>query len=182
MQTMTKRGGAVAAALAMALTLSACGDGKPDDSPAAVEGPDQSDGRALADWAAVQVVQRNTTEICEYGSDTLKKRLGSLGWCEKDPTFTETVVSMNLIGTCDASKGGSGQTPPGDLYWYEVEPSVTFDPDKGKQDGIQVTVLKQDGNYIVNSIVTKDASTEDMGNPNCPGNEATPTSASISLE
>ncbi|PRZ39673.1 hypothetical protein CLV47_11837 [Antricoccus suffuscus] len=183
-----KLAAAVLSAL-LAISLAACSDDDPGTGNGGSGGssaqqqkagaPDQSDGRKLADWAATKMVTRHTTDICMYGTQELEKRFGKQGWCENDPTFKQTAVTLDLVGTCDATQGGS-KTPPGDLYLYRVEPSIEFDPDAGTESGVQVTVLKQGNDYKINSIVTKSVS-DDLMTPDCPDGHADPASGSITL-
>ena len=183
---MRSKLGAVVLAAAVAMSVAACGDSSSDpaggDSPAAekASGPDTADGRKLADWAARKMVTRHTTDICAFGTQELHKRFGAQGWCEKDPTFTQTAVTLDLVGTCDASKVGP-PNPAGDLYLYRVEPSIEFDPDRGPQNTVEIVVRKDGEKFLVNAIFAATLPPGDLSTPDCPGNDADPASGSIKL-
>ena len=177
---------AAAAALTAALALTGCGD---DSSPQTTTKPSsttneaapQNDGRELADWAAVTFLSKDSTAICDAGSPSLAERFAKDGWCDNAVDFKETPVSLDLVGTCDATAAG-GKTAPGTLYAYHVSPSILFTEDDGTEGGIVVIVDKQSDEWIVNDLYTTSLDPEEPVVGSCPYQGLKLLNESISME
>lgn len=166
----------------LSMCLTGCGDATTPgtDSSAAQNAAPQDDSRALADWAVVTFLKKDSTALCAVGSDHLAERFGENGWCEKDVTFTETPVKLSLVATCDATKTG-GKTAPGRLYAYHVDPSITVAKDGDHEGGLVVTVDKQDGKWLVNDFYVTSLDPEDPVVGSCPYGGLKPTDEAVSL-
>lgn len=181
---MSKTPARLIAASALALLLSACGSDTQGSSGGGGGGekalPPRSDGRELADWAAVTFLHKKSKEICAVGTESLAKRFGKEGWCESNNDFKQTPVTLKVLGTCDTRKRNA-PVAPGDLYLYVVDPSVQFTSENDTDNSIIVTVNDQDGKWSVTDLHT---SSTDPDNPiagACAGPGLTPLDESVSL-
>lgn len=144
--------GLVAAGVAACTALAACSSDEHDadsDSSATATAP-ADDTRDLADWAAVQMLQKNSTEVCEVGTKYLEIEFGERGWCENDVKLKETAVTLELVATCEGR--GDEKAPPGDVYVYYVEPDITWIPGEDSDNGLVVTVDDSNGDAKVSNF------------------------------
>ena len=177
---------AAAAALiaALTLTLTGCGDDsspKGSTEPSSASSTAQADPRGLADWAAVTLLDQESTDICDVGTSNLAERFGEQGWCEEDLTFKQTPVSLDLVATCNATARG-GKTATGTLYAYHVEPSIAFTDDGGTDGGIIVIVDQPSGTPVVNDLYTTSLDPDDLVIGSCPHGGIEPLTESIPME
>ena len=176
---------AAAATLIAALALTGCGDDSPAQTPtdtsSTPEAAPQDDGRELADWAAVTLLDQESTDICDVGTSNLVERFGKQGWCEEDLAFTQTPVSLDLVATCNATARG-GKTATGTLYAYNVEPSIAFTEDGGTEGGIIVIVDEPSGTPVVNDLYTTSLDPDDLVIGSCPHGGIEPLTESIPIE
>lgn len=172
-----RRLAAIAAAVLVLTMASACGgnDANSGDTSSngttqsAGNGPDQSDSRKLADWAALQMAKGNTTAICKYDSQLglVHKYFENDGWCSKTPTPTPAVpTKVQLKGECDG-RVVDAVDAPGKYRFYKLDPSAQYDPSKGKVNQIEVAVDKQNGKYVITGLyVNSQDVTDESGKPN----------------
>lgn len=177
------------AAVAAIALLSACSNedsgndpdvtGDATSSAAQETSAPQDDGRELADWTATTFLAKNSTSICEVGTQNLEIEFGEHGWCEKDVTFEQTPVTLDLIGTCDTRDQGD-PISPGDLYLYVVQPSISATGD-GKDNAIALIVNDSDGDWLVEDLYLTSVDPADPIPGSCPYQGMQPLSESIPL-
>lgn len=165
--------GIAAIAIAACTALAACGgdDTGPDteteggDTAASSASPPTDDGRKLADWAAVQMLNKNSTGVCEVGTKDLEVRFGEQGWCENDVSFKETPVTLQFVATCVSTDGGSGVA--GDGYLYLVEPSITWVDGKDDDNALLVVLTESEGESQVADLRGTTIDVSDMTTGSC---------------
>lgn len=187
-----RRLAAIAAAVLVLTVASACGgnDANSGDTSSngttqsAGNGPDQSDSRKLADWAALQMAKGNTTAICKYAADKgqIQNYFGARGWCTKPPQVTPAIpTQIQLKGTCTNNNPvDPANTAAGDLYFYMLNPTAQYNADQGKVNQVVVVVHKETGKYLISGLYVQSQDVvTDKGQPNfldvngCPDHQAT---------
>ncbi|MFV0535305.1 MAG: hypothetical protein ACK5MR_16880 [Cumulibacter sp.] len=156
MNSRTSTGLVAVAAIALLTGCSSSDSSEQPEPPATsseteVAAAPQEDGRELSDWALQRFLAKDSTSICEVGTQNLQIEFGKEGWCENDVQFKETPVIVTLVATCDATANG-GNTPPGTLYAYDVEPSISPTGD-GTYGGLQVIVEDVNGTWQVSRVL-----------------------------
>lgn len=182
---MSKTPAHVIAASALALLLSACGSDTQGTSSGGGGGekalPPRSDGRELADWAAVTFLHKKSTEICAVGTESLAKTFGKEGWCESNNDFKQTPVTLKVRGTCDTREQG-GPIAPGDLYLYVVDPSVQFTSAKDTDNALIVIVNDNAGKWSVTDLYVKSTDPADPKAGACPSGGLKSLDESVTLK
>ena len=168
---MTKRWMPItAAALISVGVLSGCSSDEPAPPPegsdassssAQAAGAPTGDGRELADWAVTTFLGRESTDVCQYGTEDLLIAFGEHGWCENDVDFKQTPVKLTLTSEWDQTSS-AGNAVAGTEYEYVVEPSIDFEGDGQARNTIIVTVSDASGDWLIGRLqpVTHDLSAE----------------------
>lgn len=148
---MTRRiNGLATVGIAVCAVLAACGSDDPDSSDGVASSesssseatPPTDEARELADWVAVQMLQKNSTAVCEVGTEDLEIKFAEEGWCENDVAFKETAVTLQFVATCTST--GNGNSIAGDGYLYLVKPDITWIDGKDDKNGVLVVLNEGD--------------------------------------